>query len=58
MLKQSKLGNLFLAVGVVSGGIYAAKRGKPAMTIGLIALAAGFGGFIVGNALTKFYETP
>lgn len=58
MLKQSKLGNLFLAIGVVGGGIYAAKRGKPAMTIAIIALVSGVGGFIVGNALTKFYETP
>ena len=58
MLSQSKLGNLILAIGVVGGGIYAAKRGKPAMTIGVIALVSGVGGFILGNALTKFYETP
>jgi len=52
----SKLGNLMFAVGLLSGGVYASKRGKPALTIGLFALGFGLGGFLLGNAVTNFYS--
>lgn len=56
MFTQTKLGNLLFTIGVVGGGIYAAKRNKPLLTIGLISLGMGFGGYLVGNSITNFYS--
>jgi hypothetical protein len=54
--QQSKLGNLLFALGAVGGGLYAAKRSKPLLTIALISLGAGLGGYLVGNSITNFYS--
>lgn len=52
---QSKLGNILLAAGLLSGGIYAAKKGKPTTTILLYSVGLGLGGFVLGNSITNFY---
>ena len=55
-MNTTKLGNLLFAVGLLSGGIYATKRSKPLLSVGLYALGFGVGGFILGNSLTNFYS--
>jgi hypothetical protein len=54
-LQQTKLGNLMFAIGLVGGGIYAAKRNKPLATIALISVALGAGGYVLGNSVYNFY---
>ena len=56
LTKSTQLGNVFFAVGLLAGGISAAKKGKPTLTIGLFALGYGVGGYILGNAITNFYN--
>jgi hypothetical protein len=55
-MNTTKLGNLLFAVGLLSGGVYATKRSKPLLSVGLYALGFGVGGFILGNSLTNFYS--
>jgi hypothetical protein len=56
ILTQSKLGNLFLAVGLLSGGIYGVRAQKSLLGIGLYAAALGAGGYVLGNAITNYYS--
>ena len=53
---STKLGNLLLAVGLLSGGVYASKKGKPILTIGLFAVGFGVGGYFLGNSITNYYS--
>jgi hypothetical protein len=57
MFTQSKLGSLLAAFGAVGGAIYVAKKGGAAKNIAITAVAAGLGGYILGNALTNYYAT-
>ena len=56
-MEKTKLGSLLFTIGLVGGGLYGAKKGKPAMTIGLFAIGFGVGGYLLGNSISKFYET-
>ena len=56
-MEKSKLGSLFFTIGLIGGGLYGAKKGKPTMTIGLLAITFGVGGYLLGNSISKFYQT-
>lgn len=55
MFRPSPLGNVLAAVGAVYFGYKSANKGKELGQIALIAIAAGAGGFILGNAVTSFF---
>lgn len=56
MIDQSKFGNLLGTIGVFGGIFYAmSKKEKLGMTAAY-AIGFGIGGYLIGNAITKFYE--
>ena len=56
MLQKSNLGSLFATVGLIGGIWYSVKHKKDIKIIALIAVAAGLGGYVAGNAISKFYQ--
>lgn len=56
MLQKSNLGSLFATAGLIGGIFYSVKQKKDIKIIALIAVAAGLGGYVAGNAISKFYQ--
>jgi hypothetical protein len=54
MLKSSNIGTLLGAIGLIGGAMYAIKGGK---NIAVFTIGFGVGGYLLGNAVSKFY-TP
>jgi len=57
MLQSSKIGTLLGTIGLIGGAIYAIKGGKSAKNIAIFTIGFGVGGYLLGNAVNKFY-TP
>ena len=53
----TKFGNTLGSVGLVGGMLYAMKNNKDTKGIVIYGLLFGIGGLLIGNSLTKFYET-
>ena len=56
MFQQSKLGNIIGAVGFVGGILHMQKKGEPASKVVVAGAVLGICGYLLGNAITKFYE--
>ena len=57
MLKSSNIGTLLGAIGLIGGAMYAIKGGKSVQNIAVFTIGFGVGGYLLGNAVSKFY-TP
>ena len=56
MFTPSKFGGLIATFGLVGGAFYSFKSNRTALVGTWISLGAGIGGYLIGNAITKFYE--
>ena len=56
MFQSSKIGNLLAAIGLIGGAAYAMKGGKNPQSIAMFAIGFAAGGYILGNATSKFFE--
>ncbi len=55
-MDNSKLGSLLGTAGVLAGLLIAVKSNKSIGVTALFAVGFGIGGYMAGNAITKFYE--
>jgi hypothetical protein len=56
MGRSSKLGNALSSFGIAGGLLYGISKGKTPIQVGIWAIALGLSGYLIGNAITKFYE--
>ena len=55
-MKNSKFGTTLGTIGALGGIFYAMKNNKKLGVTALYAIGFAFGGVLLGNAITKFYE--
>lgn len=55
-MNKSKIGSTFATIGFVGGMFYAMKNNKGFIGYASFGLLFGVGGYLLGNALEKFYE--
>ncbi len=53
--KTNPLGNLLGTIGLIGSAYYLVKKEKPVFTIIIGSLAGGVAGYLLGNAVYKFY---
>lgn len=53
---NKKIANLLGTVGLVGGMFYAMKQNKKFVGVATYGILFGVGGYLLGNALNKFYE--
>ena len=56
MKSATQFGKLLGSVGLVGGMFYAIKGNKKTQVIAMYGILFGLGGFLIGNAINKFYE--
>jgi hypothetical protein len=55
-MKSNKISTTLGTIGLVGGMFYAFKQNKGVVGYASYGLLFGLGGFLIGNALVKFYE--
>jgi len=56
MFEQSKFGNILGAIAFVGGIIRTQKKGESVEKVLVTGAVFGLCGYLLGNAITKFYE--